>query len=384
MQYDMVFEGGGAKGIVFAGALEAFEAAGHTPRRLIGTSAGAITATALAAGYTGETLRMAMSEKLPNGKPRFTSFMDVPTGFEHELVDRSLTQKILADIDIPYLPDSIEKHVDRILTAALLEVPVFRNIFSFIERGGWFAGEEFLVWFKERLDQDGRNLSHLTLSQFHEQRPDTDLTVIGADTTGNERLILNHRTAPDLPVVYAVRMSMSIPFIWQEVIWQREWGLYRGRDISGHTVVDGGLLSNFAIDLLVSKEPDIQAIMGTENGDINPIGFLIDEKLPVPAAPLPPPKPPSKLDETLSKVDLTQLQTVQRITRLVDTLTGASEIYVINSHRHCVCHLPSQGYGTTEFDMIEERLNALIAIGHKTMSDFLQGKTADTDKADKP
>jgi hypothetical protein len=68
---------------------------------------------------------------------------------------------------------------------------------------------------------------------------------------------------------------------------------------------------------------------------------------------------------------------------LVDTLTGASGKYVINSHRHCVCHLPSQGYGTTEFDMIEERLEALIAIGHKTMGDFLQGKTADHDKAHK-
>jgi hypothetical protein len=33
--------------------------------------------------------------------------------------------------------------------------------------------------------------------------------------------------------------------------------------------------------------------------------------------------------------------------------------------------------------MIEERLEALIAIGHKTMGDFLQGKTADHDKAHK-
>ena len=55
MQYDLVFEGGGAKGIVFVGAMEAFEAAGHTVRRLIGTSAGAINAVLLA--WPQDTMR---------------------------------------------------------------------------------------------------------------------------------------------------------------------------------------------------------------------------------------------------------------------------------------------------------------------------------------
>ena len=42
-EFDLVFEGGGAKGIVFVGALNALLAGGHSYRRLIGTSAGAIT-----------------------------------------------------------------------------------------------------------------------------------------------------------------------------------------------------------------------------------------------------------------------------------------------------------------------------------------------------
>ena len=37
--FDLVFQGGGAKGAAFAGALEVLVAAGHTHRRLIGTSA---------------------------------------------------------------------------------------------------------------------------------------------------------------------------------------------------------------------------------------------------------------------------------------------------------------------------------------------------------
>lgn len=50
MKYDLVFEGGGAKGMVFVGACEEFFRRGHSFDRLLGTSAGASTATLLAAG----------------------------------------------------------------------------------------------------------------------------------------------------------------------------------------------------------------------------------------------------------------------------------------------------------------------------------------------
>ena len=38
MEFDIVFEGGGAKGMVFVGASTALEERGHTARRLVGTS----------------------------------------------------------------------------------------------------------------------------------------------------------------------------------------------------------------------------------------------------------------------------------------------------------------------------------------------------------
>ena len=47
MRYDLVFEGGGAKGMAFVGAMQEFEAAGHTYDRVLGTSAGSITASLL-------------------------------------------------------------------------------------------------------------------------------------------------------------------------------------------------------------------------------------------------------------------------------------------------------------------------------------------------
>ncbi|MGA9647640.1 MAG: patatin-like phospholipase family protein, partial [Candidatus Korobacteraceae bacterium] len=77
--FDLVFEGGGAKGAAFVGALEVLVAAGHTHRRLLGTSAGAITATLLGAGYSAAELLQATSETLPGTTdPVFTTFMDAP------------------------------------------------------------------------------------------------------------------------------------------------------------------------------------------------------------------------------------------------------------------------------------------------------------------
>jgi predicted acylesterase/phospholipase RssA len=63
MQYDLVFEGGGAKGMSFVGALQELEARDHTHGRLLGTPAGAITATFTAAGYGTQEVLEALTEK---------------------------------------------------------------------------------------------------------------------------------------------------------------------------------------------------------------------------------------------------------------------------------------------------------------------------------
>ena len=107
----------------------------------------------------------------------------------------------------------------------------------------------------------------MTLYQFYETTG-SELSVVTSDTVGQRMLVLNNRTAPDLPVVWAVRMSMSIPMIWPDVAWRPEWGPYylggKARDITGHTMVDGGLLSNFPIELLLSDAPHVTAVMGVQ------------------------------------------------------------------------------------------------------------------------
>ena len=83
MKYDLVFEGGGAKGMVFVGAYDELVKRGHTAGRLLGTSAGAITAALLAAGYTPKEMLDALNEH-ENGKPVFAGFMGEPPPFNKE------------------------------------------------------------------------------------------------------------------------------------------------------------------------------------------------------------------------------------------------------------------------------------------------------------
>ncbi|HWM94080.1 MAG TPA: patatin-like phospholipase family protein [Thermoanaerobaculia bacterium] len=358
-QFDIVFEGGGAKGSAFVGALEALHENGHSHRRLIGTSAGAITATLIAAGYTPRELLAAATEKLPNGKPRFSSFMDSPVeeDFTPAQREQSVTMETLKQVRLPFLPNI--PGLDRKLLDGLLKIPQYRQLFSLVECGGFFSGNKFLEWIREKLAAKG--IQPGTRFKDFASKTRQDLSLVASDTSGVEMLILNHRTAPDCPVEWAVRMSMSIPFVWREVVWKQEWGNYLGRAKTGNIIVDGGVLSNFPIRLIATMDDHVREVMGnTDPQAAGNLGLLIDEKLPVPdAARQNPPMPKN------------QIRTVQRISRLVDTMTQAQDNSQIRQREKEICRVPALGYGTTEFDMDEPRLKALIDGGRQAMVQHL-------------
>lgn len=371
MEFDMVFEGGGAKGMVFVGALQALERQQHGHRRLIGTSAGAITATMLAIGYRAEEIGEFLDERDAKGDPVFASFMDRPTAedFSDDEIERSLTMKLFRQIDIPLVPEVVEQWTDRKILDRLLSLRAYPALFSFIERGGLYVGNAFLNWFKQKLEARETGFGNLTLQQLHETTG-KDLSLVASNTTASRLLVLNHRTAPDCPVALAVRMSMSIPFAWHEVVWDAGWGSYLGDDMTGHTIVDGGVLSNFPINMFLSDEPEVQAVMGNVAPEpARVLGLLIDEDLDVPNA------PPHLSEEEDEEAGLggkiSKLRTVQRVQRLVDTMRGAHDNQLITANDRLICRLPAKSYGTMEFDMTEERREALIAAGGAAMEAHL-------------
>jgi NTE family protein len=295
--------------------------------------------------------------------------MGLPAPFTATELRNGAIRTLLREIDIKILPDVLEERLDDAIVEALAQDERLRHPFALIERGGWYGAEHFLSWLRTRLDSGPwkggqRHFSAMTLAQFYAETQ-VDLSLVAADTSGGRLLVLNHHTAPDCPVVWAVRMSMSIPLVWEEVIWESEWGLYLADTAAGHSVVDGGLLSNFPIELFISGEPQVTRLMGPKVDD--PVmGLLIDESLPV---------PPQLTAVGGALVDINvrpqDLRTVQRVLRLANTVTGAHDKMVIDAFSDLVVRLPAGGYGTTEFDMTDQRRAALVEAGRQAMRTYL-------------
>lgn len=193
MQVDGVFSGGGIKAISFIGALQVAEEQGYTFARLAGTSAGAIIASLIIAGYTSKEI-----EELINDI-KLKSFLD-PRKFV---------------ISFP----------------ALKWIRLYWKL-------GLYKGDALESWLEDVLAERGiRTFGDL---------PEGALRVVASDITKG-RII----TMPDdlsdygiLPenfsVAKAVRMSASLPYFFEP-------GKIYTATGKRCLVVDGGVLSNFPI-----------------------------------------------------------------------------------------------------------------------------------------
>lgn len=374
----MVFEGGGAKGMAFVGSVAELEAQGHSPARLIGTSAGAITATLLAAGYDANEMAKSLCETQEDGQPVFLGFLEVPPRLTREAIKNSSIRALLKTANMKFVPDFLEDRLDDGIANLLTNSPLIGRVCSFIELGGIFAADSYLDWLEGKLDSGiyqlergnfGKNkpraFGNLNLAEYYEATG-AELSLVASDTSDSRMLVLNHNTAPDCPVKWAARMSMSFPLLWHEVVWQSGWGSYMGNDITGHTVVDGGLLSNFPIELFLSNQERITKVMGEKNNtNASVLGFLIDEMLPLPDA---------LVEEKSGRFNFADFKPVQRVINLINTMTQAHDKMAIEAYEDFVIRLPAKGYGTVEFGMSDERRDALVEAGRIATRDYFNRK----------
>lgn len=190
MFIDGVFSGGGVKGLAFVGAYEVLEEHGFKFSQVAGTSAGAIIASFIAAGY------------------RSGEIYEIFTGFEMtELLDE---QKILQ-----YVP-------------FIKWLPLYWRL-------GMYKGQALEDWVQDHLLKKG-------IKTFYDLPPGT-LRVIASDLTNGKIVVipddLEHYgiSLKTFSVAKAVRMSCSIPYFFEPV---------KIRTKNGKAIfVDGGVLSNF-------------------------------------------------------------------------------------------------------------------------------------------
>jgi len=220
---DGVFEGGGVKGIAFAGAIKAAEEVGVREWvNVAGASAGAITASLLAVGYTADEIEEALEET------DYRLFADYGRGGKYvsgPLNYLRMRGIVPGDYFKKWLSERFEKKLDN-------PNPTFKDVIR-----------------KDLPD----NLSEAEL-----RRAKYKLKVIASDITSGRMLVLPDHIVDyedkdgkrfvidEFPLADAVRMSMSFPFFFNVVT------LYR--DGKPHYIVDGGLLSNFPVWLFDSGD----------------------------------------------------------------------------------------------------------------------------------
>lgn len=207
---DGVFEGGGVKGIGLVGAIAETEARGYSFENVAGTSAGAIVAALVAAGYKAAELKEIMSR------------LDYKKFKDEGLLDH---------------------------------LPLVGPAISLLVEKGIYEGKYFEGWIGDLLRE--KKISTFGDLVIEEYADDPQfryrLQVVASDISNGKMLVLpgdmeQYGIKPDdLDVARAVRMSMSIPFFFEPVALQ---------DASGNSsyIVDGGLLSNFPLEVLDEDE----------------------------------------------------------------------------------------------------------------------------------
>ncbi|PAD22191.1 patatin-like phospholipase family protein [Terribacillus saccharophilus] len=201
MKIDGVFSGGGVKAFAFIGAIQAVENEKYEFENVAGTSAGAIVAGLLAAGYSGKEM-----------------------------------EALLQETDISKFTDPIK----------LTRYIPFANWLTLYFKMGLYKGNALERWLYEALAKK-------QVYTFQDLKPRT-LKVIAADVTLGRLIVFPDDLAEtygidggSFPVARAIRMSAGIPYIFMPAKL-----LYKNRKRS--LLLDGGLLSNFPIWTLEGDE----------------------------------------------------------------------------------------------------------------------------------
>jgi NTE family protein len=299
---DLVLEGGGVKGLGLVGAVLELMEAGYTFARVAGTSAGAVVASLIAAGASGDDLEAIMQrldyERVPDGENVFSEGYALlsrsgihPGRYIHAFVAEELARlgvRTFADLKITDDPDK-----DPALPAYRLVVCATDLTTGTLLRLPW------------------------------------DYPLLGLDP--DEQLVAD-----------AVHASLAIPLFFEPVI------------LAGHTLVDGGVLSNFPIEIFdrTDGQPSRWPTFG--------IRLLPDL--------------PAGLGDLVPVLGLPTLPTVRLLQQVVATaLVGRDQTHLERPGvRDRTMAVDTRGTEITEFRIRDSEREALFESGQRAARDFLR------------
>jgi NTE family protein len=232
---NLVMEGGGIRGVAYGGALTELEAQGILPniKRVSGTSAGAINAVLLSVGYgpqeVSDIIYSTEFRKFNDGRGVFIGG----------------TKRLL-------------------------------------NQYGWYLGEEFTEWMEKLIATKTEN-GAITFQELHEkigtENSFRDLYVTGTDLTLQKSVVFSWETYPNMRIVDALRISMSVPLYYQAVFLDNDGNIVeKPKKTEGlHVMVDGGIISNFPIHIFDDPKY-MTTISGEKQPERNPLtlGIRLD------------------------------------------------------------------------------------------------------------
>ena len=221
-----VFEGGGAKGLLYRGALHGMLEEDCWFGAAAGASAGAITATAIAVGLQ---------------------------------------------------PDEVGSETARGLDA--LRKPTNLNGLLRVRDGASYLDQDSLkAWLGDLLERQVLALSGdpggatITFGELHALTEGFELDVVAVDLARQHRVVFNYMLTPNCSVAAAVVASAAIPLAFESML----LSVPEGRPAGG-VIVDGGVLANFPS--FVFKDASYRTWAGMPPLGFPVIGFLLDEEV---------------------------------------------------------------------------------------------------------
>ncbi|MDO4790268.1 MAG: patatin-like phospholipase family protein [Porphyromonas sp.] len=333
---NLVFEGGGVKGISYVGALEVLEKEGIYKgiERVAGTSAGAIVAVLLGVGYSPNEIKKIMWNL------DFQKFMDDSWGIIKD------SQRLLNEF-------------------------------------GWYKGDFFRSWIGDLIAQKLGN-SEATFDDLKHSLKELntkEIYLIGANLSTGFSEIFSYEHTPRFCIADAARISMSIPLFFAGK-----------RSIRGDLYVDGGLLENYPVKIFDRRKyvqsnwsrtdyyEKINESLKEQSRKISDyvynkqtLGFRLDSKEKI-AMFRDQAEPPKRQIENFWDYTLA----------LLGTLIDAQD----NSHLHSddwqrTIYIDTLGVKATDFKIKEETKKALLQSGIRYTEEYLKWYNNKEPKANK-
>jgi NTE family protein len=282
---NIVLEGCGVKGVAFYGAILALEERNLLAdvKNIIGSSAGSIIALALAINLSSADIKEILNDA------DFNKFLDKRWG-------------------------------------------VFNKLYHFITNYGMYKGDYFFDYIGKILEKYTCN-KDLTFKELFDQYGN-NLVITGTNVDKGIVEYFNHENNPDMPVRLAVRISISIPFIFEAVKY------------NGDLFVDGGVLENYPFNYF--KDYD------------NTIGFkLVGNN--------------SKRDNIINHYNHDIRNIKDYSLYMIKALSNQIErLHISDKYWSRTITINSLGIDATDFDLSESHKEKLILEGYTTTKDFIK------------